>query len=56
MPAGEWQTAALQVMWFEDAYTVSDGIKCYPTLTTTNAYGATWGLIRDLDTCQVTEL
>ena len=23
-----WQTA-IQVMWFEDAYAVSDGIKCY---------------------------
>ena len=49
MPAGKWQTAILQVMWFEDAYAVSDGIKCYPTPTTINAYGATWGLIRDLE-------
>ena len=32
MPAShDWQTAILQVMWFEDAYAVSDGIKCYPT-------------------------
>ena len=35
-------------MWFEDAYAVSDGIKCYPTLTTTNTYNI-WGPIRDFE-------
>ena len=49
MPASrDWQTAVLQVMWFEDAYAVSDGIKCYPTPTTTNAYD-NWGPIRDVE-------
>ena len=49
MPANwDWQTATLQVMWFEDAYAVSDGIKCYPTPTTTNAYNS-WGPIRDTE-------
>ena len=32
------QTAVINVMWFEDAYAVSDGIKCYPTPTTLNTY------------------
>ena len=44
----EWRTAILQVMWFEDAYAVSDGIKCYPTPTTTNSYNI-WGPIRDVE-------
>ena len=35
-------------MWFENAFAVSDGIKCYPTLTTTNTYD-TWGPIRDVE-------
>ena len=49
MPASaDWQTAILQVMWFEDAYAVSDGIKCYPTPTITNAYNH-WGPIRDTE-------
>ena len=49
MPASwDWQTAVLQVMWFEDAYAVSDGIKCYPTPTTTNTYNI-WGPIRDVE-------
>ena len=48
MPASGWQTAVLQVMWLEDAYTVSDGIKCYATPTTTNAYNI-WGPIRDVE-------
>ena len=49
MPASwDWQTAILQVMWFEDAYAVSDGIKCYPTPTTTNAYDI-FGPIRDTE-------
>ena len=43
----DWQTAVLQVMWFEDARAVSDGIKCYPTSTATNNYN-NWGPINDL--------
>ena len=45
--AENWQTAVLQVMWFEDARVVSDGIKCYPTSTATNNYN-NWGPINDL--------
>ena len=49
MPANaDWQTATLQVMGFEDAFAVSDGIKCYPTPTTTNAYN-NWGPIKDTE-------
>ena len=48
MPANwDWQGAVLQVMWFEDARAVSDGIKCYPTSTATNNYN-NWGPINDL--------
>ena len=36
--SSDWQTAVINVMWFEGAYAVSDGIKCYPTPTTLNAY------------------
>ena len=43
----DWQAATLQVMWFEDARVVSDGIKCYPTATATNNYN-NWGPINDL--------
>ena len=43
----DWQTAVLQVMWFEDARVVSNGIKCYPTSTATNNYN-NWGPINDL--------
>ena len=43
----DWQTAVLQVMWFEDARVVSDGIKCYPTSIATNNYN-NWGPINDL--------
>ena len=43
----DWQTAVLQVMWFEDVRVVSDGIKCYPTSTATNNYN-NWGTIKDL--------
>ena len=46
-PDWEWQTAVLQVMWFEDAHVVSDGIKCYPSSTATNNYN-NWGPINDL--------
>ena len=50
MPAyADWLTAILQVMWFEDAHAVSDGIKCYPTPTTTNTYNI-WGPIRETET------
>ena len=45
--SSNWQTAVLQVMWFEDARVVSDGIKCYPTSTATNNYN-NWGPINDL--------
>jgi len=49
MPANlDWQTAILQVMWFEDAHAVSDGIRCYPIPTTTNTYN-NWGPIRDIE-------
>ena len=34
----DWQTAVINIMWFEDAYAVSDGIKCYPTPTAMNSY------------------
>ena len=44
----DWQTAILQVMGFEDAHAVSDGIKCYPTPITTNRYN-NWGPIRDME-------
>ena len=50
MPASaDWQTAVLQVIWFKDAYAVSDGIKCYPTPTTTNSNN-NWGPITDVET------
>ena len=50
MPASaDWQTAILQVMWFENAFAVFDGIKCYPTPITTNTYN-NWGPIRDVET------
>ena len=49
MPASrDWQTAVLQVMWFEDAYAVSDGIHCYLTPTATNTHN-NWGPIRDVE-------
>ena len=39
VPAGrDWQTAVINVMWFEDSYAVSDGIKCYLTPTKLNTY------------------
>ena len=34
----DYQTAILQVMWFTNAPTASDGIKCYPTPYTLNRY------------------
>ena len=49
MPASwDWQTAILQVMWFEDVHAVSDGIKCYPMPTTTNTYNI-WDPIRNIE-------
>ena len=45
----DWQTAILQVMWFEDAFAVFDGIKCYPTPTMLNAYD-NLGPIENLET------
>ena len=50
----DWQTAVLQVMWFEDARVVSDGIKCYPTSTATNNYN-NWGPINDLQVITTTK-
>ena len=44
----DWQAAILQVMWFEDAYAVSDGINCYPTPTTFNTFN-NWGPITDVE-------
>ena len=44
----DWQTAILQVVWAEDAYAVSDNIKCYPSPPATNAYN-NWGPIRDTE-------
>ena len=45
----DWQTAILQVMWFEDAFAVADGIKCYPTPpAATNTYDI-WGPVTDVE-------
>ena len=44
----DWQTAVINVIWFEDAYTVSDGIKCYPTPTALNTYN-NFGPIQSLE-------
>ena len=49
MPSSyDWQTAILQVVWAEDAYVASDGIKCYPKPITTNAYN-NWGPLHDTE-------
>ena len=45
----DWQTAILQVVWTEDAKSVSDSIKCSPTPTTTNAYN-NWGPLEGVET------
>ena len=45
--AAGW-TAILQVMWFEDAFAVSDNIKCYPTPTIINSYD-NMGPLKDLE-------
>ena len=48
MPAdADWQTAILQVVWAEDAYAVSDGIKC-DSCTALNRYN-NWGPIRNTE-------
>jgi len=39
MAAGtDYQTAILQVMWFANVHTVSDGVKCYPSPYPLNTY------------------
>ncbi|XP_065885081.1 uncharacterized protein [Dysidea avara] len=43
----DWQTAILQVVWAEDAYAVSDSIKC-DGCAATNTYN-NWGPIRDIE-------
>ena len=49
VPAGwDGQTAVINVMWFEDAFAVSDGIECYPTPTALNTYN-NLGPIQDLE-------
>ena len=44
----DWQTAILQVVWAEDANSVSDSIKCSPTTTATNAYN-NWGPLKGVE-------
>jgi len=44
----DWQTAVINVMWFKDAYAVSDGIKCYPIPTTLNRYN-NFGPVQNLE-------
>ena len=44
----DWQTAILQVMWFDDAHTVSDNIECYPTPTSVNSFDNI-GPLKDLE-------
>ena len=50
----DWQTAVLQVMWFEDARVVSDGIKCQllPTTTTTGVPSMTFKLFYNYQTIE----
>ena len=48
MPASlDWQTAILQVVWAEDAYAISDDIKC-DSCTALNPYN-NWGPIRNTE-------
>ena len=48
MPASlDWQTAILQVVWAENAYAVSDGIKC-DSCAALNPYN-NWGPIRNTE-------
>ena len=48
-PNVEWQTAKMDIIWFEQATTdvLTDNIKCYPTATTSNSYD-NWGPITNL--------
>jgi len=46
--SSDWQTAVINVMWFEDSYAVSDNIKCYPSPTTLNTYN-NLGPINDVE-------
>ena len=45
----DWQTAVLQVMWFEGGYAVNDGIKCDPQPNPLFTYNVL-GPIRNLET------
>ena len=45
----DYQTAAINVMWFENSYAVSDNVKCYPSPTTLNTYN-NLGPINDFET------
>ena len=47
--SSDWQTAVINVMWFEDAYAVSDGINCYLTPTALNTY-KNYGPIQNFET------
>ena len=44
----DYQTAVINVMWFEDSYAISDNIKCYPSPTTLNTYN-NYGPINDVE-------
>jgi len=44
----DWQTAILQVMWFDNAHVVSDNVKCYPTPTSVNSFDNI-GPLKDLE-------
>jgi len=44
----DYQTAVINVMWFEDSYAISDNIKCYPSPTTLNTYD-NYGPINDVE-------
>ena len=61
MPASwDWQTAVLQVMWFEDAYAVSDGqvsnVTVHQLLPIHTATGVLLEMLRLFYTYQVIEL
>ena len=47
--SADWQTAILQVVWFEDAYVVSDSIKCHHPMPTINTYNI-WGSLKGVET------
>ena len=46
--SNDWQTAVINVMWFENSYAVSDNIKCYPSPITLNTYN-NLGPINDVE-------